>query len=870
MSIALTKPIFLLFWLFIPVIWIMINRSSFKNQPRLRRMLIGGLRAFLIVVLGLALSDPRMIKSSDRVNLFFCLDVSESVGSEGKNTAMEFIQEAASGIGEEDRAGLILFGKQSSLEITSRRDFDPGVLKSQVDTNATNIYEALQLAVGKLPAEGKNRIVLFSDGNQNVEDSTEMAYLASSLGIEIYPLPLTSWFIKREVFVERLETPSTVPLETPFDIRLVVMSTEQNEGELILLRNGRLMANESVKLQSGKNVFRFVDTIRDHGLYLYKAVINAPEDAIFQNNEGLSFTQGTRKSEVLYLSGEKRGASHLSQALRQQGLNIVDKRIEDLPASIHGLLDYSAIILDNVPGQALSLMAMENLEKYVKDIGGGLVMVGGDKSFGPGYYMNTPVEKALPVFMDLPTNLEFPGICLILIIDKSSSMSGSIIRESKLEGAKIAAFSTVEMLNPVDKIGILAFDTEFQWIVPITHAKERRKIVHQLSTLNGEGGTDLYPGLTEAFRVLKGIPAAKKHVIVLSDGLTDEADFRSLIRSMRKARITVSTVAVGSDSNVDLMKAIAEWGGGRSYYTDDANKIPRIFVGETKMATKETLVEKTMHPYAVMEDEMTLGIPTDDLPLVRGLVVTHSKPGARVLLKTQEGPLLVTWRYGLGRSVAFTSDLSGQWGRDWVLWDHYGKFVSQMVKWAHRKEAPRNHTAKISRKGGRGIFTVDVTDNESRFVNNLDLKIKVLSPSKADQTTPLEQVAPGRYRGSFPAAEIGEYYISLFGTEAKGFFRSQTFGYGIPYTDEFTERSANYVLLERLASITKGRVLKPDDNARDLFTANSDTKEYGSQLWPYLAMAFLLLLIADVGLRKFQSLGRINFSAARDSYGFEG
>lgn len=274
-----------------------------------------------------------------------------------------------------------------------------------------------------------------------------------------------------------------------------------------------------------------------------------------------------------------------------------------------------------------------------------------------------------------------------------------------------------------------------------------------------------------------------------------------------------------------------------------------------------------MHPYTVIEDEMTVGIPTDDLPLVRGLVVTHPKPGARVLLNTQDGPLLVAWRYGLGRSVAFTSDLSGQWGRDWVLWDYYGKFVSQMVKWTHRKEVPRNYAENITRKGEKGTFTVDVTDDESRFVNNLGLKIKVLSPSKADQTTPLDQVAPGRYRGSFPTTEIGEYYISLFGTEGRGFSRAQTFGYGIPYTDEFTKSSVNYALLERLASITKGRVLKPEDNSRDLFTTNSDTKEYGRRLWPYLAMAFLLLLIADVVLRKFQSLGRINLSAARDSQG---
>lgn len=857
MPVSLTKPIFLLFWLSIPVIWIMITRSSLRNEGRLSRILIGGLRSLLIVILGLALSDPRIMRYSDRVNLFFCLDVSKSVRDEGEKVAMDFMKRTTIDMNEEDRAGLIIFGREPSLEIDLKGDFDPNTLKSQVNTNFTNIYEALQMAIGKLPQKGKNRIVLFSDGNQNLEDSIEMAFLASSLGIEIYPVPITSWFKKNEVFMEKLETPPTVLLETPFDIRLLVMSTRESEAGLVLLRNGKLLANQGVKLGSGKNVFRFSDTLKEQGLYLYKAVINAAEDNVSENNEGLSFTHGTRKSEILYLSGEKRQAHHLARALRAQGLNIVLKGIEDLPRSIHGLINYNAIIFDNVSAHSLSFTAMESLEMYVKDIGGGLVMIGGDKSFGVGHYKRTPVEKALPVFMDVPTTLEFPSFCLILVMDKSSSMAGSINGKSKLEGAKIAAFSTVEMLNPTDRVGILAFDTEFQWIVPITQAKERRKIANRLSTLKESGGTHLYSGLKEAFRVLKEVRAAKKHVIVLSDGLTKKADFRSLLRSMREVRTTVSTVAVGDDSDVKLMKAIAEWGGGRSYYTNDAENIPRIFVSETKTAAKRIIVEKAMQPYAAMQGEMILGIPFDELPLVNGLIITYPKPGARVLLKTQEGPLLVAWPYGLGRSVAFTSDLSGRWGKDWVLWDHYGKFVSQMVKWAQRKESPRNYAVNIGRRGEEGTFTVDVTDDQNRFVNNLDLKIKVLFPSETDRTISLEQVAPGRYHVSFPSGQIGEYYLNLFSTDAKGFSQSQIFGYGIPYADEYNSRGVNYALLKGMALITNGRLLKPQEDSVNLFTTNSETKEYGGRLWPYLVLASLLLLMADVIVRKLQSLGRI-------------
>jgi len=822
---------------------------------------MGVLRSLLILAVGLALTDPRTMKGTDRVNLFFCLDVSESVREgvhkEGENGVAAFMRRATTGMGEEDLAGLIIFGEEPSLEIALKRDFEPRPFKSQVNKNFTNIYEALQLSIGKLPSEGENRIILFSDGNQNKGNAVDMAYLSRSLGIEIYPVPLDSRFDRNEVLIESLTTPRTVPLETPFDIRVLITSTKESQGDLILLRNGKLMQVQRVNFEPGKNVFRFVDSLNERGLFLYKAVVNAQDDAFSQNNEGFSFTQGTRKSEILYLAGERGSAENLTQALLRQGLHVDQTDVEQTPPSLQGLLDYSAIILDNISGQVLPLTVMDNIERYVKDMGGGLIMIGGDKSFGAGRYLKTPVEKALPVFMDVPTAVELPGLCLILVIDKSQSMSGDIKDKKKLEGAKIAAFSTVEMLNPMDRVGILAFDTQFQWVVPIMQAEERRKIVNRLSTLMADGGTDLYIALKETFKVMEGISAAKKHVIVLSDGLTTEGDFNNLVRAMNDSRITISTVALGKDADRNLLKSIAQWGGGRSYYTDNSENLPRIFVGETEIATRKAILEKDVKPFEAMASEITQGIPTDDLPLLRGMVVTYPKPGSQILFDTEEGPLLAAWSYGLGRSVAFTSDFSGRWGKDWVLWDHYGRFASQMVKWAQRKESLRNYRAQISHGGGEGTITIDVTDDLNRFVNNLQLKIKVLFPSKIDQTIAMDQVAPGKYEGRFPAKERGEYYLSLFGNEEAGFYSPQHFGFAVPYSEEFTDKSVNHTLLNRLASITNGRPLKLTEDPADLFKAHSDKREYGRPLWPFLVLLALLLIVVDVGVRKFQSLGRL-------------
>ena len=485
---------------------------------------------------------------------------------------------------------------------------------------------------------------------------------------------------------------------------------------------------------------------------------------------------------------------------------------------------------------------MENLESYVKDMGGGFIMLGGDTGFGTGEFLKTPIEKALPVYMDIPSTLNLSGICIVLIIDKSSSMATTYQQKSKLAMANIAAFSTVELLNPVDMVGIVAFDTEYRWIVPITRNKDRKEIARQLTSLKEEGGTDLYPALKDVFKELYQQKVTKKHIIILSDGVTEEADFKTLVQTMKENQISVSTVAVGSGADVNLMKDIAQWGGGRGYYTDNPQLIPRIFTDETKIVSKKLVIEKTLQPTVTMNGELLAGIPHDSLPLVHGHLLTYPKPWGDVLIKTEEGPLLVTGQYGLGRSVIFTSDLAERWGKEWIQWDGYEKFLTQMVKWAQRKETPRRYTAMPGKKGDQGIFTLDVTNEQHRFINNLTLRIKVLTPQKKSMEIPMDQTAPGRYRAMFPAKEIGEYYITLFDDNPKGTVHSEVFGFALPYTDEFTNRDINYSLLERLASITDGSVLSPKDKPGSLFSASPNTKNYSKPFWPYLVILFLFLL----------------------------
>jgi uncharacterized membrane protein len=817
-------------------------------------MVVGVLRSILVIILGLALSDPRLLSHSDQVNVFFCLDISESIPADQRLKAKTFIKQTASQMQFEDQAGFIVFGKDALLEVSLRKKLEALDIKSIVNPHNTNIHNALQLAIGRLPQQGKNKIVVFSDGNENMQPSRDMAYLAGSLGIEIYPVPMATWFGKNEAFIKSLETPSNVALETPFEIKLVVISSVKKSGELVMVKNGNLLVQQPIELNSGTNVIAFADTLIEPGLYLYQAVVNFSADTFFQNNEGLSFTKGTRKARILHLTDKDSSSNYLAEALQVQGLDIDLQHIKNISGAIHEFVDYNAIILDNVSGRSISFSTMEQLERYVKDTGGGLIMVGGDTSFGAGYYKKTPVEKALPVFMDTPTDIKLSELYLIFVIDKSSSMTSSYKDKSKLEMAKIAAFSSIEMLNPIDSVGIVTFDTEFGWTVPITTANERQKIAENLSRVMEGGGTDLYPALKDVHNVLNQITSGRKHVIVLSDGETEEADFQSLVQSMNASGISISTVSIGQGANIALMRSIAEWGRGRTYYTDDPNSIPKIFTSETKIISKKTIKEKPMQPVAKSSNEILHGLVYDKLPAIYGQVVTYPKPGSELLIETEQGPLLAAWQYGLGRSVAFTSDLSNRWGKDWIKWKHYGKFASQMVKWAQRKETRKRFFSAIDIKGEKGNFLVDVTTDQNRFVNHLELNTNVLLPSGKDQTFAMEQIAPGRYVGAFPAEEIGAYHFSVYSNSGTYAETPQTFGFGIPYAEEFNSTAVNEDLLEDLASTTKGRVLSIDQIPADFFKDKSDSRHSETSIWPYLMMIFLLLLIADVVARKLLNL----------------
>jgi Mg-chelatase subunit ChlD len=557
---------------------------------------------------------------------------------------------------------------------------------------------------------------------------------------------------------------------------------------------------------------------------------------------------------VLHAVGEPADGRYVSAALRAQGLAVDEMRASGLPASMHELAGYDLVILDNVSGFDLSLARMELLERYVRDAGGGLLKIGGARSYGAGGYYGTPVERLLPVTMNVKTEVRIPSLSVVFVLDRSGSMGSKAGSEDKLTIAKRAVLSSIDLLNRLDRVGVLAFDSGREWAVPPTEVGIRQPIAEKLRELQVGGGTNLHSAVEEAHRVLRKERARVKHLIVLSDGLTEgEKNLDPLGARIAADGITVSTVAMGADSDQKLMERLATLGRGRFYHTDDPANVPRIFTSETLAITQDLVVEGDIRPRRVQAGEPIEGFGAAAFPVLRGYQRTFARPAAQVLLAGRdEDPLLASWRYGLGKAVAFTSDLSGRWGRHWVQWPDFGRFIAQTARWTMRRSGGESFVPRFEWHGQRGEVSVDVLDPDDRFVNGLALEASLVDPSGHGGRVALEQVAPGRYHGEFPVPRSGRYYVTLAGRAGATQVGPSTFGLAVPYSPEYLDLGTDRRLLADVAAIAGGHLLQLSGAALDAVTAPPPPEARGPLArvwWPFL-LAALVLLVVEVAVRR--------------------
>lgn len=852
-GIKFLSPWFLILMAAVPLIVVLVMRLS-RRPLSAKRVAASIARGLTITLMALGLAGLSLTSSIDKVNVLFLLDMSDSIDELTRSFALEKVRETFSDMGRNDTAGLIVFGREASVESAPRNKPYMLEIESAVDGSTTNIAGALQIAMATLPDQGENRIVLLSDGNENRGDAYSVAKIARSSGAEIISVPLKFDFIDNEVFIKNILAPSEAKANAAHDITVVLESLQETFARLIILKDGQYAGEDRVTLTAGVNSYTYTASFADKGMHSYEIMVEAPGDTIPENNRSEALVRVLGAPSVLYVADQESEGASLINALTAQDIHVTRSKAVDLPDSLGGLLRYDTIVFDNVPAYDLSLAKMDLIELFIRDAGGGFIMLGGDKSYGVGGYYKTPIERALPVDVDVASSANIPSLSLAMIVDKSGSMGGYTEGEqTKLDLVKEAAYSAVEILNPYYKVGVLAFDADFEWTVPMTEAGFRNRIRQDLYGLEAGGGTNLFEALQEGYEKLRQTASAVKHIIVLSDGLTNVGDFPGLIRRAVEARITISTVAVGTDADRQLMSDIAAWGGGRSYYTDEMKNVPRIFASETIIVSRGLIVEKTFFPSVTSYNDILKGIDPAELPPLDGYILTYLKSGSQqILAATGNNPLLAVRRYGLGKTAAFTSDMKANWGKRWITWHDFPQFTSQLIRWSERAISPHTLHAALKRSQGRATLTIDALSPQGDFINHLELEGVVVFPNQASVTIPLQQVSPGRYSGSFEAEHMGSYFVTVYGQGEDTTIQPETYGMVVPYPREYVDLNPDLALLEKISQITGGSVIYlGDENAfENLFAAKEESSGVDRSLWFALMVLALLLFVVDIAIRK--------------------
>ncbi|HXH84463.1 MAG TPA: VWA domain-containing protein [Candidatus Tectomicrobia bacterium] len=807
------------------------------------------LRAALVLVLAATLLRPAVPRWVDRLNVIYLLDHSDSVSLAARERAWRFVRDSVAHARPGDRHGVIVFGEHATVDQPLAARPEPERPKAEVPARGTNIFQALQLALATLPPGHANRIVMLSDGRQNAGNALAGAQAAKNAGADLYYVaaPLT---FTQEVVAEGLVLPQEVKHGEPFQARVVAWSHREAQGRLSLFRNGEFLGSQVVRLSPGKNVLSYRQALERSGIHVYQAALEVEGDTIEDNNRAVGTVVVRGRPQVLLADKDRSHAQSLAAALRSQSIDVTVVDPSGIPKDLAGLQKYDGLILSNVSSLRMTRAQMAQIRDYVRDHGGGLMMIGGEESFGLGGYYRTPIEEALPVTMEVKQKVEIPSLAVVLSIDRSGSMAMSTDEKiTKLDLAKEAAHLVVDLLDERNEVGVQSWDTEFLWDAQVRPARDKASIHHAIATIKAGGGTDGYPALKDAYAVLFERPALLKHVIFLSDGQMTRGDFNGLLRRMAKDKITVSTVAIGKDADVQLMVDIAKWGKGRFYYTEDSTTIPRIFTLETQLASKASLVEQPFKPQLTAPNhEAMQDIDWRSMPPLGGYVAATVKSNAElVMMSHQEDPVLATWRYGLGRAVAFTSDAKAKWGVLWLRWREFNKFWAQLTRWTLRGGTRSDTTATVSRADGVGEILVDAVDGKGEFINFLDSQVGIVAPDRQRSVIELEQIGPGRYRGRFPAPDEGVYLVGMAQRKNDRVVGSQLAGLVVPYAQELRDLGVDETLLRELAELTGGGGV---EDPKDVFLRGRRQSRIAVEIWSWLVGLVAVLMVADVALRR--------------------
>jgi uncharacterized membrane protein len=845
----------------IPLVYLWARRSlAGISGPR--RVVSIVLRAIVVLLVVLAAAELRFLQRNDRLGVIFVLDRSESIPAELKRAAQDYTVEAAAARNEskEDLVGVVAFGKVAGIEASPRREpLELTSFTTLIEPEATNLAAAIRLAVAAFPEGVGRRLVILSDGNENRESVLEEARTARSLGVTIDVIPIRYEY-PAEISVQKLLVDPSAHVGQPFGIHVVVESTATTEVEAML----RLFENDvfvsqgdaKVKLHPGKNPFEFQRRIDTPGRYFYEARIEplrSEDDAILQNNAGYGFTLVEGEPTVLFSGKEMELDQPLISALRAEKIGVRTIAPDFLPRRIEEYFDYEAIILSNVAAHEISEDQMKIFESLVKDVGLGFVMIGGEDSFGAGGYQGTPVERLLPVDMEIKQRKVLPNGALAMVVHSCELGNGNQWAIKVIQRA-------IRILSPRDYAGVLYYDQMQgdRWLFPMLPVAQRQLMLNRLNRFNPGDMMSFQPIMQLALAGLAKTQASIKHMIVLSDG-DPTMPSQSLVQQIRSAGITISTICYGAHGSFPPgMQQLATDGRGKWYHLQRPDDLPEIFIREATTVQKSLIAEQRFLPILASHGAVLQGFRQEDFPPLDGVVITSPKELASMLLLRPGGeedptqdPLLAAWTYGLGKSIAFTSDAGRRWGKAWTSWGGFQRFWGQCIRWVSRAKNEDGFRVTRFVEGEKGSMTIDAIGPGGEFLDGLRFEGTVISPDLESRPIEPRQVAPGRYAVEFPVTKRGTY-TAVMSYEKDGRKASYVAGLSVPYSPEYRRLSTNLELLRQVAEAGGGRFHEeaPEPAEAGFFSRDFPMSRSVQDTWRGLLTLAVALFYLDVFIRR--------------------
>lgn len=842
-----TEPLWLIL-LFPAGVGLWFTFKHVHGMAKGRKRVAFGIRFLLVALLVLALSGPESRRPNRGVATMFLLDRSDSVKGEETKRAEEFINSAMQKLGPEDVGGLIAFGREAVIDTAPGGRRNLGQVLSKVDGSASDLAGAIRLASAAFPEGKSKRIVILSDGNETSGDAAEAAEVAATDGIGIDYVALGIEDRQKEASVVDLRAPDEARVNQPFDMRVIIDSTSAGRGTLEIDRDGKLVKTVPVTLTEGRNAIVVSDKLDQAGFSRYRATLKFEGDHDNRNNIGMGFVSVKGKPRILVMQ-EDPSKKELANALTKSGIDIDLGGPGGLPTRAEQIQRYDAVVFNDINAASITEQQMKLLQAAVRDSGVGFAMIGGENSFLPGGYYGTPIAEVLPVDLNIRQRKSFPSTSVLIVIDCSGSMSMVEDGVQKLRMAAKAAEETVKLMAPTDRVGVAGSTDGIEFVAPMQPLTDKMAVINQVRKIDiTGGGIYIGPSIQAAEPVLRREPSKVRHLIVLADG-NDSTDWRDAIQraaGMRSSQITTTVVAIGNGKDVPMLKQLASAGGGRFYLATKARQLPAIFTQDAAIMSRSAIEEGRFFPKVQAGEEILRGISS--LPALLAYCLTDARPLSRVGMRThKDDPLLASWQYGLGTSLAFTSDAQARWAQGWVGWEGFEAFWSQAIRSISRRATLNNYQVAVRQDGGKGVIEMKGYDRLGNPLTSENATVRIATPNGQSKEVTLSQQAPGVYEGDFDASELGSYVVTVAEKDPAGGTRVSASGFSVPYPPEYRSFRPNRPLLSQVAKTTQGLELKdPTEALRPVKNPGQSITE----LWPFLVFLAALLIPIDVGVRR--------------------